>query len=64
MSKRPVAFWIARTGGGSHRCQDQIEMGFRSFFCEHVEKYTILKAQTSLEEPSHSAKMTSPMQQI
>ena len=53
-----MAFWIVLTGGGSHRCQDQNETGFRSFFCEHARKFTVLKALTSLEKSSYSAKTT------
>jgi hypothetical protein len=51
-----VAFWIALMGGGSHRCQDRNEPGFRSFFCEHARKFTVLEALTSLEESGYSAK--------
>jgi LacI family transcriptional regulator len=58
MSRRPVAFWIALTGGGSHRRQDQNETGFRSFFSEHARKLTVLEALMSLEESSYSAKTT------
>jgi hypothetical protein len=58
MNKRPAAFWIALTGGGSHCCQDRNEPGVCSFFCEHARKFTVLDTLTSLEESSDSDKTT------
>jgi LacI family transcriptional regulator len=45
---------------GSHRyrCQDQNEMGFRSFFREHAPEFQLLEPLTSLEEARYAAEIT------
>jgi LacI family transcriptional regulator len=39
-------------------CQDQNEMGFRSFFREHAPEFQLLEPLTSLEEARYAAEIT------
>jgi LacI family transcriptional regulator len=45
---------------GSHRyrCQDQNEMGFRSYFREHAPEFQLLEPLTSLEEARYAAEIS------
>ena len=45
---------------GSHRyrCQDQNEMGFRSFFREHAAEFQLLEPVASLEEARYAAEIS------